>query len=477
MFIRLVFEPEKTMKTIAFLPTIATGALVASIALTTGCGQAPTGKSSGNADQLAALEKEISSLKTKLAKAQSRIDSLRAQINSAGPAVADYGLSVPEILEELMEIKMTSENRRAVQRRISFLLESLVEQGEASVPHIREFLNKMEDIDFVVQRSDEEGEGRSRGRGGRGEDFMERFRNRGGRTSMSFEQAPSLRIGLIDILKEIGGSSAEAALGEILTKTARGFEVAYTAKTVRDMIGPDAFRDKALEAAHALLNDPVEVSNPNSYDRNAKRYLFSVLEMYNDQTFIQSAQGLLVREDGKIDDTVLDYLDDVGKERAMDAIYQAFSSGQVTDRGDLADLTRAGLKYTGSNPQANQMFKDIMSSDEYDMRVKWSALREMDDAEDDTTLQVRLNLMQGLQASGDDATDKVVQMYTRQMEAKINGEEFDMRKEMQSLGTDFWRNTFGRGESGDRGDRGDRGSRGNNRGENRRNQPTIVPAP
>ena len=449
------------MKTIAFLPIIATGALVASIALTTGCSQAPNGKSSGNADQLVALEKEISSLKTKLANAQSRIDGLRAQINSAGPAVADYGLSVPEILEELVEIKMTSENRRTVQRRINFLLEGLVEQGQASVPHIREFLNKMEDIDFVVQRSDEEGRGRGRG-------------GRGGRTSMSFEQAPSLRIGLIDILKEIGGSSAEAALGEILSKTARGFEVAYTAKTVRDMIGPDAFRDEALEAAHALLNDPVEVSNPNSYDRNAKRYLFSVLEMYNDQTFIQSAQGLLVREDGKIDDTVLDYLGDVGKEGAMDTIYQAFNSGQVTDRGDLADLARAGIKFTGSNPQANQMFKDIMSSDEYDMRVKWSALREMDDAEDDATLQVRLNLMQGLQASGDDATDKVVQMYTRQMEAKINGEKFDMRKEMQSLGTDFWRNAFGRGESGDR---GDRSSRGNNRGENRRNQPTIVPAP
>ena len=158
----------------------------------------------------------------------------------------------------------------------------------------------------------------------------------------------------------------------------------------------------------------------------------------------------------------------------MDAIYQAFSSGNVTDRGDLGDLARAGLKYTGANPQANQMFKDIMSSDEYDVRVKWTALREMDDADDATTLQARLNLMQGIQASGDDATDKVVQMYTRQIEAKVNGEEFDMRKEMQSLGTDFWRNTFGRGESGDR---GDRGSRGNNRGENRRNQPTIVPAP
>jgi len=146
----------------------------------------------------------------------------------------------------------------------------------------------------------------------------------------------------------------------------------------------------------------------------------------------------------------------------------------VTDRGDLADLTRAGLKYTGSNPQANQMFKDIMSSDEYNMQVKWSALREMDDAEDDATLLARLSLMQNIQSSGDDGTDKVVQMYTRQMEAKINGEEFDMRKEMQSLGTDFWRNAFGRGENRER---GDRGGRDNNRGGNRRNQPTIVPAP
>ena len=159
---------------------------------------------------------------------------------------------------------------------------------------------------------------------------------------------------------------------------------------------------------------------------------------------------------------------------AMDAIYQAFNGGQVTDRGDLSNLARIGLKYTGANPQANQMFNDIMSSDEYDMRVKWSALREMDDADDTTTLQARLSLMQGIQASGDDATDKVVEMYTRQIEAKVNGEEFDMRKEMQGLGTDFWRNAFGRGENGDR---GERGSRGNNRGENRRNQPTIVPAP
>ena len=220
-----------------------------------------------------------------------------------------------------------------------------------------------------------------------------------------------------------------------------------------------------------MLSDPVEVPNPNNFDRNSQRYLFSVLEMYNDQTFIQSAQGLLVREDGKIDGTVLDYLDDVGKEQAMDAIYQAFNGGQVTDRGDLARLARAGLKYTGSNPQANQMFKDIMSSDDYDIQVKWSALREMDDAEDDATLQARLALMQGVQASGDNTTDRVVQMYTRQLEAKVNGEEYDMRDEMRNVARELFSREGGRGER----DRGERDER--NRGGDRGNQPTVVPAP
>ena len=436
--------------------------------LTVGCGQAPdTGESSENSANAEALQKENASLKKQLADTRSRIDSMRAQLNGASAPVVDGGLSAEEIIDELMNVKLTSKNRRAAERRVQFLFESLIQQGDAAVPHIRAFLNKMEDVEFTVQRSEEEEEGRGRGRG-QGNDWMERFRGRTRGTSLDFEQPPSLRIGLIDILKEIGGSSAEAVLGEVLSKTARGFEVAYVAKTVRSLIGPDAFRVEALAAAHELLSDPVEVLNPNNFDRNSQRYLFSVLEMYNDQTFIQSAQGLLVREDGKINGTVLDYLDDVGKEQAMDAIYQAFNGGQVTDRGDLSRLARAGLKYTGSNPQANQMFKDIMSSDDYDIQVKWSALREMDDAEDDATLQARLALMQGVQASGDNTTDRVVQMYTRQLEAKVNGEEYDMRDEMRNVARELFSREGGRGGR----ERGER-----NRGGDRGNQPTVVPAP
>jgi len=456
------------MKTLPFLTKVASGALSAAMILTVGCGQAPdTGESSENSANAEALQKENASLKKQLADTRSRIDSLRAQLNGASAPVVDGGLSAEEIIDELMNVKLTSKNRRAAERRVQFLFESLIQQGDAAVPHIRAFLNKMEDVEFTVQRSEEEEEGRGRGRG-QGNDWMERFRGRTRGTSLDFEQPPSLRIGLIDILKEIGGSSAEAVLGEVLSKTARGFEVAYVAKTVRSLIGPDAFRVEALAAAHELLSDPVEVLNPNNFDRNSQRYLFSVLEMYNDQTFVQTAQGMLIDDDGGIDRTVLDYLNDVGKEQAMDAIYQAFTGGQVTDRGDLSRLARAGLKYTGSNPQANQMFKDIMSSDDYDIQVKWSALREMDDAEDDATLQARLALMQGVQASGDNTTDRVVQMYTRQLEAKVNGEEYDMRDEMRNVARELFSREGGRGGR----ERGER-----NRGGDRGNQPTVVPAP
>ncbi len=454
------------MKNIQLLNKLAQITVVILLALVVGCGQDPSSENSDAASKIDSLKKENEKLKASLDRAQKRIGNLLADRGGAA-TVVKAGLSVPEILDELREIKMTSENKSSVQRRINFLLESLVEEGDASVSHIRDFLNEMQDVEFAVQRSSEE-EGRSRGRGGRGSEWMERMRNRGrsSSSSLSFEQPPSLRIALMDVLKEIGGSSAELALGEVLSKTARGFEVAYAAKTVRSMIGDDAYRKEAIDAAHDLLSNPIEIPNPNNFDKNSKRYLFSVLEMYNDQTFIQTAQGMLVSDDGKIDKTVLGYLDDVGKEQSMDAIYQAFKSGKVTDRGDLEDLAESGVKYAGSNPQANQMFNEIMSSDDTDMRVKWSVLREMDDSDDTAVLQSRLNLMSNIQPSENDAENKIMQMYTKEIEAKINGEEFDMRKEMQGLGGDFWRNAFGRGDR-------DR-DRDRSRGEDRRNQPTVI---
>ena len=81
---------------------------------------------------------------------------------------------------------------------------------------------------------------------------------------MEFEYPPSLRIGLIDILAEIGGPNAQDAIAEVLNSSGRGFEVAYSANKLRSMLGRDAYRDEALNAAHDLLTTPIEIVGGNN---------------------------------------------------------------------------------------------------------------------------------------------------------------------------------------------------------------------
>ena len=175
------------MKTLPFLTKAASGTLAATVILAVGCGQAPdSGESSANSANIEALQKENASLKKQLADTRSRIDSLTAQLNGADAPVVDRGLSAEEIIDELMNVKLTTKNRRAAERRVQFLFESLIQQGDAAVPHIRAFLNKMEDVEFTVQRSEDEEEGRGRGRS-RGNDWAERLRGRPRGSSLEFE--------------------------------------------------------------------------------------------------------------------------------------------------------------------------------------------------------------------------------------------------------------------------------------------------
>ena len=87
----------------------------------------------------------------------------------------------------------------------------------------------------------------------------------------------------------------------------------YSAKKLRDLAGRDAYRDEALGAAHELLADPIAFDGGNKYDAASRQYLFMVLEMYQDKTFIETAQEMFVKEDGRIDRSVLRYFEQVGR--------------------------------------------------------------------------------------------------------------------------------------------------------------------
>ena len=438
------------------LAILALGALMFFV----GCGEAPPLADLGPGPARAEdLRKEVASLNDKLANAQSRLNILRDQLESGDALPSTGGLSVPEILDELTKMSLNSRNRKQAKRRLNYLFESLALQGDAAVPLIREFLNKMQDIDFEVRLEDES-------------DKERQERDRRFRATLSFSHPPTLRVGLIDILAEIGGTHAEAAVTELLATTARGFEIAYAAKALQGWLGRDAYRDEALGAAHELLLDPVEVAGGNKFDRVSRNYLFMVLDMYDDQTFIQSAQGMFINDDGRIDRTILDYYEDVGKVRALDAMVQAFRSGRVHE-DDMDNLAEAASRYTGINPQADQLFRDIMTGDQYNMETKLDAIRSFTQSDGDAStpgvprhvLQARLNLLNTFQYDESDLMGKGMQLLALQLEAQISGERQDERK-MRETASRLFRD-LQKQESRER-KFGERTPIG---------QPTIVPAP
>ena len=439
-----------------------TGAIIVPAILFVGCGKALIDDASTEVNQIEALKKQAASLKSKLASTQSNIDTLRLELNNGNAQDVSGGLSAPDILDELMEIKLTSGNRGRILRRINFLFESLSQQGEVAVPHIREFLNRMEDVDFSLPKSPKAESNE-----------LEYWRTRMVHGPLDFEQPPSLRIGLIDILAEVGGEKAEEALAEVLSSTGRGFEIAYTAKKLQKWIGKDAYRDEALGAAHELLGEPIDVADGNKFDAASRQYLFMVLEMYGDKTFVQTAQGQLINEEGKIDRSVLSYFEKIDDGSATDAVVQAMQSGQLRE-SDMREMARVAVQAVGKNDaQADSLFQDIMTSDQYSLDVKMETIRSMDNAEDlnnmnkneqATVLQSRLALMDTIQLGDDDIMTWANEIYSGRVEAKIQGRGFDDEKAYESMHDSFRKIN----------EQVRRASRGANSGAEVNNQPTII---
>ena len=404
--------------------------------LLSACGQHPQKITSNRDSDIANLERQIELQKSRLAKAKSRIAELQIELGPDAELVVQGGYrSAPEIIEELMELKMTAA-RRVNQRRLGFLFESLAEQGDTAVPHIRDFLRKMEDVDFIIDQRSEKDIDKEK----------EHWRSRMVNVPLEFEYPPSLRIGLIEILAEIGGPDAQDAIAEVLTSSGRGFEVAYSANKLRSMLGKDAYREEALNVAHDLLTDPIDIVGGNKFDAASKQYLFAVLKMYGDKTFVQTAQAQLINEEGRIDRSVLSYFENIAGGRAIDAVVQAMQSGQLRET-DMREMARVAVQGVGqNNVQADSLFQDIMTSDQYSLDVKMETIRSMDNSEDLTNmdkseqaavLQSRLDLMDRIQLGEDDIMSRANEIYSGRIEAKLENRGFDDERRYDAMHADF----------------------------------------
>jgi hypothetical protein len=135
-------------------------------------------------------------------------------------------------------------------------LQTLVQQGGAAVPAIREFLARNTDVSFGSEAAAALGYG-------------------------------SVRGALIDALAQIGGPEATAAMLQTLQTTLDPAELAALAQDL-DKLGPDQFRDQAVQAARQLLNAAATQAGLLS-DKDAAP-LFEVLEKYGGANVVPDLQ-------------------------------------------------------------------------------------------------------------------------------------------------------------------------------------------
>lgn len=303
----------------------------------------------------AAWQEEKADLEQQLREARKLSPEVRTITRNYSTTLTNR-IPAQEIIDRLVKLRpdTSEESRSRVFRQILYNLQLLVEQGPEVLPVIRDFLKQNKDVDYSSDVLNAAGE--RVGRSG-----VASFTSRHV-AQTDFLVPPSLRLGFVDVLDQIGGEEAEGILAEVLDTTGRGVEVAYIARVLQEEV-PDKYRDNALKAARDLLANPPIVDQPNRIDENARAYLFQVLAMYNDTSFAQAAQGMLVKADGRIDRQALSYLSTTLKDQSVGALHAAYINPRLTDQAEKSALLTAMLNFAGPSAQANQMFNQLVSDD------------------------------------------------------------------------------------------------------------------
>ena len=249
-------------------------------------------------------------------------------------------LSPEEIIVRLQTLRVSPGVSAApVLRQAVYLLEELTRSGPKALPPIREFLARYQDAELDPSQLP--------GRGAR--DWP-----------LEFALPPSLRFGLFDVVRRIGGLGAEEILAESLARTGRGVEVAWLARALQGM-APDKYRDQVLAVAHTLLANATPVDPASPLDRNHRDHLFAVLAFFGDASFAEEAQTQLVRTDSQVDRGALKYLQQTLGAQAVPIVAQAYQNPLLTNSAGKEPLARLALTYVGADAQANEFYQKTIN--------------------------------------------------------------------------------------------------------------------
>ena len=292
------------------------------------------------AEQQTAWQSERATLTAALEEARSRAPATTGPAVPASPIVpaGPAKLSPTEIVARLTALRFGASNQTRSARQAVYWLEELIATGPAALPAIRQFLARNEELDFAAPNP---------GKGGRG-------------VSGDFIVPPSLRFGLFDAARQIGGPEAETLLAEVLSATGRGAELAWLARALQE-IAPGKYRDTALAAARELLTRPPAANPLSPLDRNERDQLFGVLLMYNDTSYASAAQSQVLRADGEVDRSALKYLQQSLGQQAVGIAAQWYDDPRITDPAKKEPFARLALNFVGADAQADAFYQKAIN--------------------------------------------------------------------------------------------------------------------
>jgi len=274
------------------------------------------------------LEAQLEGARANAARAAA--DAPRVERGRLPPTAASP--SPQELIKKLAALRMAPGpgQGRALRQALA-LFEALRQAGPAALPALREFLASGQDVVYEA----------AGGKGGR--DVK----------SLTEALAPvSLRFGLFDVVRQIGGADAEAILAESLAASGRGLEVAYLTQLLGEM-APGKYGDAAVAAARGLLAR----TDLSKADRD---YLFGVLGQLNDVAYAATAQAQLVQADGKVDRSALNYLKQALGEKSVGLAGQLYKDPRITEADSRESLARVGLAYVGVSQEAAELWHSAM---------------------------------------------------------------------------------------------------------------------